>query len=55
MNIRKLINKLETIALLSGEDQVVQIFCPEGEDWYDITCITYGCGNDIVKIYNDEL
>lgn len=54
MNIRILINKLETIARLCGEDQEVQIFCPDSEDWFGVTNITYGSGNDIVKLYNDE-
>lgn len=54
MNIRKLINKLETIALLSGEDQVVQTFDPDMMEWYGVTNITYGGGDNIVKLYNDE-
>lgn len=54
MNIRKLITKLESIALMCGEDQVVQTFCPDAEDWYPITGFTYGGGDDLVRIYNDE-
>ena len=54
MNIRKLINHLESIAIMCGEDQVVEIFDPEAEDWYPITCMTYGGGENIVKLYNDE-
>lgn len=53
MNIRTLINKLETIALLCGEDQVVQTFDPDCLEWYGVTGITYG-GDNIVKLYNDE-
>jgi hypothetical protein len=54
MNIRTLINKLETIALLCGEDQTVQTFDPDVADWYGVTTITYGGGDNIVKLYNDE-
>lgn len=53
MNIRTLINKLETIALLCGEDQVIQTFDPDVSEWYGVTNITYG-GDGIVKLYNDE-
>lgn len=53
MNIRVLINKLETIALMCGEDQVVETFCPDSLDWYPVTGMTYG-GDDKVKLYNDE-
>lgn len=54
MNIRTLINKLETIAYMCGEDQVVLSFDPDVGDWYAVTGLTYGGGDDIVKIYNDE-
>lgn len=54
MNIRNLINKLETIALMCGEDQVVQTFCPDTLEWYGVTNITYGGGDNLVKLYNDE-
>jgi hypothetical protein len=54
MNIRKLIIQLEAIAALSGEDQTVDIFCPEALDWYPITGFTYGGGDNKVRIYNDE-
>lgn len=54
MNIRVLINRLESIAIMCGEDQKVQIICPETSDWYGVTRMTYGGGDDIVKLYNDE-
>lgn len=54
MNIRKLIDKLETIALLCGEDQVVKTFCPESFEWHGVTNIVYGGGDNVVKLYNDE-
>lgn len=54
MNIRKLIEKLETIALLCGEDQVVQTLCPDSLEWYGVTNIVYGGGQDVVKLYNDD-
>lgn len=54
MNIRTLIKKLEVIALMCGEDQVVEIFDPDAEDWYPISSMTYGGGDNIVKLYNDE-
>lgn len=54
MNIRTLINKLETIALLCGEDQKVEILCAESYEWHPVTCMTYGGGEDTVRLYNDE-
>lgn len=54
MNIRTLINKLESIALMCGEDQIVQTFDPDCLEWYGVTGMTYGGGDDIVKLYNDE-
>lgn len=54
MNIRTLINRLESIARMCGEDQVVQTFDPDAKDWYGVTGITYSGGDDIVKLYNDE-
>lgn len=54
MNIRTLINKLESIAIMCGEDQEVQTFDPDALDWYGVTGITYGGGDNIVKLYNDE-
>ncbi|AEO14583.1 hypothetical protein MT_57037 [Pseudomonas phage phiPto-bp6g] len=54
MNIRKLINKLESIALMCGEDQTVQTFDPDMAEWYGVTNIVYGGGDDIVRLYNDE-
>lgn len=54
MNIRTLINKLESIALLCGEDQEVQTFDPDVMEWYGVTNIVYGGGQNVVKLYNDE-
>lgn len=54
MNIRILINKLESIARMCGEDQVVETFCPDSLEWYPVTGMTYGGGDDKVKLYNDE-
>lgn len=54
MNIRVLINRLESIATMRGEDQQVQIICPETSEWYGVTNMTYGGGDNIVKLYNDE-
>lgn len=54
MNIRKMIDHLESIARMCGEDQVIETFCPESEEWYPVTCFTYGGGDDKVKLYNDE-
>jgi hypothetical protein len=54
MNIRKLINQLEEIAELAGDDQIVYTWCPDGEDWFPITGFTYGGGDNIIQIYNDE-
>ena len=54
MNIRTLIEKLEMIALMSGEDQVVETFCPDTLEWYGVTNIIYGSGDNVVKLYNDE-
>lgn len=53
MNIRKLIEKLENVAEMSGDEQVVETFCPESLEWYPITFMTYG-GDNKVKLYNDE-
>jgi hypothetical protein len=54
MNIRDLIDNLEDMVVQCGENQVVEIWCPEGEDWFPITGFTYGGGENIVRIYNDE-
>lgn len=54
MIIRKLINQLEEIAQLSGDDQVVETFDPDALDWFPITGFTYGGGDNKVKVYNDE-
>jgi hypothetical protein len=54
MNIRKLINHLESVAVMCGEDQEVQTFCPDTLEWYGVTGMTYGGGDDKVKLYNDE-
>lgn len=54
MNIRKLIEHLEQIAQMSGEDQVVETFCPDSLEWYPVTSMTYGGGDKKVKLYNDE-
>jgi hypothetical protein len=54
MNIRKLINKLESIAIMCGEDQCVQIFCPDAIGWFGVSSMTYGGGDDVVRLYNDE-
>lgn len=54
MNIRVLIRKLESIAIMTGEDQVVETFCPDTLEWYPVTGMTYGGGDDKVKLYNDE-
>lgn len=54
MNIRKLIIQLEAMATMSGEDQVVETFCPDALDWYPVTGFTYGGGDKKVRIYNDE-
>jgi len=42
MNIRDLIDNLEDMVVQCGENQVVEIWCPEGEDWFPITGFTYG-------------
>lgn len=54
MNIRTLINRLESVALMCGEDQVVETFDPDMLEWYAITGLTYGGGDNKVKLYNDE-
>lgn len=54
MNIRRLIERLENIAELSGDQQVVETFCPDTLEWYPVTFIVYGGGDDKVKLYNDE-
>lgn len=54
MNIRTLIKKLELIAVMCGEDQVVETFDPDVLEWYGVTNITYGGGDNKVKLYNDE-
>ena len=54
MNIRTLINKLESIALMCGEDQIVETFDPDVLEWYGVTNITYGGVDNKVKLYNDE-
>lgn len=54
MNIRVLINKLESIARMRGEDQVVETFCPDSLEWYPVSGMTYGGADDKVKLYNDE-
>lgn len=54
MNIRDLIDKLEFITTLCGEDQEVHTFDPDMGEWYGVTNIVYGGGDNIVQIYNDE-
>lgn len=54
MNIRDLIHHLENMADMCGDEQVVQTWCPEGLDWFPITGFTYGGGDNVIRIYNDE-
>lgn len=54
MNIRDLINHLERIAELSGENQFVKIIDPDDCEWYGVTGMTFGGGDNIVRLYNDE-
>lgn len=54
MNIRKLIIHLEMMATQCGDEQIVEIFCPQGDDWYPITGFVYGGGDNKIRIYNDE-
>lgn len=53
MNIRKMIKYLERIAEMSGDDQVVQTWCPDGEGWFAATGFVYGGDDKLVRIDND--